>query len=87
MFLVNNAITGNGVAPGTTGGRFGVTREASTSPNPAGVHLLNNLICGNRLGEIDGPELDATDAGNLTPTGTEGLGVVASPGCDNPTTT
>ena len=86
VYLANNSITGNGTAAGSTGGRFGVSREASTSPQPAGVHLLNNLICGNRLGEIDGPALDATDAGNLTPTGREGPGVSASPGCDLPAT-
>jgi hypothetical protein len=80
-FLVNNAITGNGTAAGSTGGRFGVTREASTRPRPANFHLLNNLLCGNRLGEINGPALDSTDTGNLTPTGTEGPGVSASPGC------
>lgn len=33
----------------------------------------HNLLCGNRLGEINGPALDATDSGNLTPTGGEGL--------------
>src|SRR5213593_3071578 len=87
VLLVNNAITGNGVAPGTTGGRFGVTRETSSTPNPAGILLLHNLICGNRLGEIDGRELDLTDSGNLTPTGSEGLGIIASPGCDDPATT
>jgi RHS repeat-associated protein len=80
-YLVNNIITGNGTASGTTGGRFGVTRESSTSPQTAGITLFNNLICGNRLGEINGPALDATDANNLTPTGAEGLGVVASAGC------
>jgi parallel beta-helix repeat protein len=82
-FLINNVITGNGTATGSTGGRFGVKREASTAPDPAGIQLLNNLICGNRLGEIDGPALDATDAGNLTPSGAEGPGVTASPGCDS----
>jgi RHS repeat-associated protein len=82
IFLVNNAITGNGTASGSTGGRFGVSRQSSTSRQPAGIHLLNNLICGNRLGEFNGPALDATDSGNLTPTGSEGLGVSASPGCD-----
>jgi len=87
VLVVNNAITGNGVAAGTTGGRFGVTREASSAPDPVGILLLHNLICGNRLGEIDGRELDVTDRGNLTPTGTEGLGVIASPGCDSPATT
>ncbi len=87
VLVVNNAITGNGVAAGTTGGRFGVTREASSAPDPVGILLLHNLICGNRLGEIDGRELDITDRGNLTPTGTEGPGVIASPGCDSPATT
>src|SRR5207249_1087205 len=82
VVLVNNAITGNGTAAGSSGGRFGVSREDSASPNPLAIQLLNNLICGNRLGEIDGPALDATDAGNLTPTGAEGPGVAASPGCD-----
>ena len=81
--LVNNAITGNGTAAGSTGGRFGVKREASTTPNPSGIQLRNNLICGNRLGEIDGPVLDATDSGNLTPTGAEGPGVAASTNCGN----
>ncbi len=81
VFVVNNAITNNGTATGTTGGRFGVIRESSTTPQPQGIHLLNNLICGNRLGEISGPALDNTDSGNLTPQGTEGTGVSASPGC------
>jgi RHS repeat-associated protein len=83
-FLVNNIITQNGTATGSTGGRFGVSREGSTSPQPAGIHLLNNLICGNRLGEINGPALDATDSGNLTPSGAEGTGISASPGCEIP---
>jgi len=82
VWLVNNALTGNGTAAGSTGGRVGVSREDSTSPDPAGIHFLANLVCGNRLGELDGPALDATDSGNLTPTGTEGPGVSASPGCD-----
>ncbi len=82
--LVNNLITGNGTASGSTGGRFGVKREDSTSPQPTGIRLLKNLICGNRLGEIDGPALDATDSNNLTPTGSEGPGVSASPSCEVP---
>lgn len=86
VFLVNNVITQNGTAGGSTGGRFGIKREGSTSPQPEGIHLLHNLICGNRLGEIQGPALDATDSGNLTPTGTEGPGVTASPGCEVPST-
>jgi len=83
-WLVNNAVTGNGTQAGSTGGRFGVSREDSTGPHPETIHLLSNLLCGNRLGEINGPALDATDSGNLTPTGTEGPGVTASPGCDLP---
>ena len=85
-WLVNNAITGNGTQAGSTGGRFGVSREGSTTPHPETIHLLSNLLCGNRLGEINGPALDATDSGNLTPTGAEGPGVTASPGCDLPGT-
>jgi len=85
-FLVNNAISGNGTAAGSKGGRFGVKREGPTGRPRAGVYLLHNLICGNRLGEIDGPALDAIDAGNLTPTGSEGPGVTASPGCETTTT-
>src|SRR5262245_38018437 len=86
VFLVNNAITANGTAAGSTGGRFGVKRESSTTPDPRGLHLFNNLICGNRLGELDGPVLDGSDAGNLTPTGREGPGVDASRGCEDPAT-
>ena len=82
VLIANNLITGNGTATGSTGGRFGVSREGSTSPQPQTIQLKNNLICGNRLGEIDGPALDATDSGNLTPQGTEGPGVAASPGCN-----
>jgi hypothetical protein len=86
VLLVNNAITGNGTTSGSTGGRVGVSRESSNAPDPAGIQMLNNLICGNRLGEISGPALDANDSGNLTPTGVEGAGVVARPGCENPAT-
>ncbi len=81
VLLVNNLITGNGAAPGSTGGGFGVRRGSATPAHPETIHLLNNLICGNGLGEISGPALDLSDAGNLTPTGAEGPGVSASPGC------
>ena len=84
FLLINNAITGNGVQTGSTGGRVGVRRE--TAPLPLAIVLRNNLICGNRLGEIAGPVLDGVDGANLTPSGTEGPGVAASPGCDNPAT-
>jgi len=83
VVLVNNAITGNGASPGSTGGRVGVRREAAANPLPAVIVLRNNVVCGNRMGEIAGPVLDATDGSNLTPTGTEGPGVTASPGCDS----
>ena len=82
LLLVNNAITGNGTHTGSAGGRVGVRRE--TAPTPLAIVLRNNLICGNRLGEIAGPVLDGADGVNLTPAGTEGPGVTASPGCDNP---
>jgi hypothetical protein len=80
--LVNNVIMQNGQATGTTGGRFGVVRENWTTPNPTGLRLRHNLVCGNRLGEFNGPVLDSTDSGNRTPQGNEGAGVSASTGCD-----
>jgi RHS repeat-associated protein len=79
--LVNNVITNNGRASGTLGGRQGVRRTGLPKQAPQAVDLLNNLICGNRLGEIQGPVLDSTDSGNLTPKGSEGNGISASPGC------
>ncbi|MEX2222940.1 MAG: Ig-like domain-containing protein [Candidatus Rokuibacteriota bacterium] len=82
FLVVNNAITGNGTQTGSTGGRVGVRREPA--PLPLAIVLRNNLICGNRLGEIAGPVLDRTDGANLTPTGAEGPGVTASPGCADP---
>ncbi len=82
--LANNSITGNGIASGMLGGRHGVTRAGFPGQSPESVTLLNNLICGNRLGEVHGPVLDSTDAANLTPNGKEGPGVSASAGCDVP---
>lgn len=81
VFLVNDAITHNGTARHHA---FGVSHEGSHQKGAKRLHLLHNLLCGNRSGEIHGPVLDSTDAGNLTPTGTEGPGVSASPGCDLP---
>jgi hypothetical protein len=83
LLLVNNAITGNGTQTGSTGGRVGVRRETAAAPAAPTIVLRNNLVCGNRLGEIAGPVLDGIDGANLTPTGTEGPGVTASPGCDD----
>jgi len=82
--LANNIINNNGTAPGTTGGRFGVRREGSTAPQPAGIKLLNNLICGNTQGEISVQVLDATDSSNFTPLSNEGTGVGELPGCELP---
>ena len=83
VFLVNNIINHNGTASGTSGGRFGVQVESWTAPTPERVHLLNNLVCGNRQGEIFGQALDTTDSGNLSPHGTEGSGFTPSAGCNN----
>ncbi|MGH2598835.1 MAG: Ig-like domain-containing protein [Dehalococcoidia bacterium] len=82
FLLINNAITGNGTQTGSAGGRVGVRRDSALVP--LAIVLRNNLICGNRLGEIAGPVLDRTDGANLTPTGAEGSGVTASPGCGDP---
>ena len=83
LLLLNNAITGNGTEGGAPGGRFGVKREPGMGLAAPAIVLRNNLVCGNRLGEIVGPVLDGIDSANLTPTGTEGPGVAASPGCDD----
>jgi hypothetical protein len=84
LLLVNNAVTGNGTQAGSTGGRVGVRRETATGLTAATIVLRNNLVCGNRVGELAGPLLDGLDGGNLTPTGGEGAGVTASPGCAVP---
>ncbi len=85
LLVVNNAITGNGNRSGSSGGRAGVRRETGGLPAVT-VVLRNNLVCGNRLGELTGPVLDVVDGANITPTGAEGPGVVASPGCEVPPT-
>ena len=86
LLLANNAITGNGTQAGSTGGRVGVRRDAGGGPTAVTIVLRNNLMCGNRLGELAGPVLDVVDGANLTPTGAEGPGVAASPGCELPAT-
>ncbi len=82
--IANNIIINNGTASGTSGGRFGVRRESSNAPQPAGIKLLNNLVCGNAGGQISAQVLDPSDSGNFTPTGSEGSGVGALPGCELP---
>ncbi len=81
VLIVNNAITGNGTDTASVGSFVGLSREPSPTPNPGGIQLLGNVICGNRSGEIAGPVLDPTDAGNRTPTGGEGPGVIAVARC------
>ena len=80
--LANNIINNNGTASGITGGRFGVRRESSTTPQPAGIKLLNNLVCGNTQGQVSTQVLDATDSSNFTQIGNEGIGVAGLPGCE-----
>lgn len=92
IYLVNNILSFNGTKPGSTGGRYGVSREAMTgSGEAAGITLLNNLIVGNH-GNVTSSSsqdignhaqtLDATDSGNLTTAGDEGNGVSASPAAE-----
>ena len=79
--IANNIINKNGTASGSTGGRFGVRRESSNNPQPAGIKLRNNLVCGNMLGEINGPMLDPRIPGFHT-AGKRRGGVGALAGCD-----
>ncbi|MFZ1081801.1 MAG: right-handed parallel beta-helix repeat-containing protein, partial [Candidatus Kryptoniota bacterium] len=82
IFLVNNIISFNGNAAGTSGGRYGIKRDAGT--NPTDITLLNNLIIGN-AGTVNKKNsqdmsnyqliLDASDGGNITTTGAEGIGI------------
>ncbi|MBI1847197.1 MAG: hypothetical protein HYR86_09530, partial [Candidatus Rokubacteria bacterium] len=81
VFLVNNALTNNGAAPGAG---YGVNVGALVQAGM--VHLKHTLLCGNSLGELTATALDSQAAGNLTPTGTEGAGVSAWPGCQTPAT-
>jgi Right handed beta helix region/Putative metal-binding motif len=83
VWLVNNSIIGNGTDPKSAAkDGFGVEGVAPTKKGqPEQALLLHNLICGNAAGELSGLVLDSMDAGNLTPTGTEGPGVSARPTC------
>ena len=85
VILVNNIITQNGLASDAINNGFGIRRETATSPLPTDITLWHNLVCGNTSGALHGRLLDSADAGNLTPTGTEGEGITASPGCELPT--
>jgi hypothetical protein len=89
IYLANHILSFNGTKSGSTGGRYGVLREAMTgSGEAAGITLLNNLIAGNRGNVTSNSSqdlgnyvqtLDGTDSGNLTTSGSEGSGVSASP--------
>jgi RHS repeat-associated protein len=85
VVIINNVITHNGTDPKPLKQLFGVRRPAPKKKGrPENAQLLYNLICGNTQGELFGPLLDGLDEGNLTPTGTEGPGVTASPQCADP---
>lgn len=81
VMLVNNAITANGAAEASEGGRVGVALQGSPESGSEGPSLYNNLICGNRLGETSGEVFVGQHADNRTPLGTEAAGVVATPEC------
>jgi hypothetical protein len=81
VMLVNNAITANGTADTSAGGRFGVLLRGSDDSDAEALSLYNNLICGNRLGETSGHLFAGQHADNRTPLGTESAGVIATPEC------
>jgi hypothetical protein len=83
--LVNNLVVGNGAAPGSAGGRWGITRGQTAGPGkPADLTLVHNVLYANGAA-VKGAErgdlgnaaqmLDDRDSGNLTTTGTEGQGI------------
>ena len=85
LFLVNNIISYNGTAAGTSGGRYGVKRDANATAME--ITLLNNIVIGNN-GAVNKKNskdlgnflqiLDGTDSQNVTTTGTEGSGITSS---------
>jgi hypothetical protein len=81
VMLVSNAITANGTADASEGGRVGVALRGSPASGSEGLSLYNNLICGNRLGETSGEVFAGQHADNRTPLGTEATGVIATPEC------
>lgn len=89
VVLANNAITGNGVAKQDRNrrnkrGGYGVLRKVSRDARDSRISMLNNLLCDNLAGEVAGPVFVGNHANNLTPTGTEEVGVLASPECVSP---
>ena len=73
VLLVNNALTFNAGS--------GVRRDPTTLSDPGRIQLLHNLLCGNHVREIERPVMDGADTWNLTPTGREGSGAMATPDC------
>ncbi|MBI3801634.1 MAG: VCBS repeat-containing protein, partial [Deltaproteobacteria bacterium] len=83
VVVVNNIISHNGTDPRPhKKGSFGVRWWKTPRGAPETIEMVNNLVCGNAAGEIGQGLLDGGDRGNLTPRGTEGPGVSASPGCE-----
>lgn len=80
-WVVGNVVHGNGA--GRSQRRYGI-RQGRTPPRSEDLHVIGNLVCGNTRKEFHRVDLDADDVGNLTPTGTEGAGVSASPACGDP---
>jgi len=84
--LANNALTGNGSSGWKRRGLkrrggYGVMRVDSRYAEESVILLASNILCGNFLGEVDGPVFAGAHADNLTPTGTEDPDVLASPEC------
>ncbi len=81
--LWNNIIALNGFRPnGRASRRYGVGRQHAGQGTPDDdVDIRDNLVCGNAGGELQARLLGPADTGNLTPTGSEGPGVTASPQC------
>ena len=82
--LANNAVTGNGGRGRGGYGGYGVYRDDLHDPRGSEISLLNNLLCGNGAGEVDGPVFAGENVDNLTPTGAEAAGLEASPECLEP---
>ena len=76
VILANNAVTSNGRREG-----YGIFREGARDSRDSTISVRNNLICGNAQGEVSGPVLVGDHVDNLTPTGAEATGVLASPEC------
>lgn len=78
--LINNAITGNALGPRGRA-RYGVRVRTSRPDHAVGIRLEHNLLCGNGRAEVSRGPLGSVE-GNVTPTGEEGAGFVAAPGCE-----